>query len=369
MKRKAFRTTSIVVAIFMIALIIGCSKNNGSGTSNSSGSKSSGGEVIRVGTMPNHIGLPVQYALSNGLYEEAGLNVELILFPTGAPINEALSAEQVDIAASGMASVFALASGECYWLGDMVKSVDGLGVYVREGSPVLSVQGEFEGNPEVYGSAETVKGLTILGALGSSDQFNVTSWVQGFGLTGNDVQMLNMDRGPAVQAFKAGEGDAIACGGPPYNYELEDAGFIEVADLTAVSGGMSISDGFLGRKVFVDEHRDDVKKFLEVTYKVVDAFFDDDNLVQSEGMAFYNDNGKDYSEEMMRGEVRDKDYIGFKTITAPDYKYGSTMIGMGGFYVEDGKIEPELEENIYTAQYPDLLEEIWGVELEIFKSK
>jgi|LSQX01.2.fsa_nt_gb ABC-type nitrate/sulfonate/bicarbonate transport system substrate-binding protein len=48
--------------------------------------------------------------------------------------------------------------------------------------------------------------------------------------------MLNMDIGPAVQAFKTGEGDAIACGGPPYNYELEDAGFVIAADLTDVSG-------------------------------------------------------------------------------------------------------------------------------------
>ena len=99
------------------------------------------------------------------------------------------------------------------------RQVAGLGGYVRPESPVLKEKGLIEGKPNVYGSKETIKGLTILGSLGTSDQFEAVCWAQLFGLTGNDFEMLNMDRGPAVQAFKTGEGDAIACGGPPYNYE------------------------------------------------------------------------------------------------------------------------------------------------------
>ena len=267
-----------------------------------------------------------------------------------------------------MASVFALAAGDCYWLGDMVETVDGLGVYVRPDSPVLDHKGEVEGYPDVYGSAETIKGMTILGSLGTSDQFEAVSWAQVFGLTGNDFQMLNMDRGPAVQAFKTGEGDAIACGGPPYNYELEEAGYIEVADITDVSG-ISVSDGLIGRKAFVDEREDDVKKFIEVTYKAIDEFYSNDDIVLEEGMKFYNDNGKDYSEEMMEGEIKDKDYIGKETMSDPEYRFGSTMVGMGKFYVTDGKIEPELEENIYTSMYPNFLAEIYGIDIQVFENK
>lgn len=327
-----------------------------------------GGEVIRVATMPNHIGLPIQYAADQGMYEAAGLNIELILFPTGAPINEALSAGQVDLAGSGMASVFALASGDCYWLGDMVKTVAGLGVYVRSDSPVLKEKGLIEGKPDVYGSRESIKGLTILGSLGTSDQFEAVCWAQLFGLTGNDFEMLNMDRGPAVQAFKTGEGDAIACGGPPYNYELEEAGYIQAAGLTDVSG-ITISDGLVGRKTFVDKRRDDVKKFVEVTYKAIDEMYNSDELTAKTGMKFYNDNGKDYSDAMMQGELNDKDYIGKETISQPDYRFGSTMVGMGGFYVKDGKIEPDLEENIYSALYQELLEEIYGFDIQVFENQ
>jgi len=333
------------------------------------GSTESGGPVkIRVGTMPNHIGVPIQYAAEKGLYKQAGLDVEVILFPTGAPINEALSAEKIDLAGSGMASVFALASGDAYWLGDYVKTVAGLGVYVRPGSPVLKEKGNVPGKPNVYGSKATVKGLVILGALGTSDQFEAVAWAQSFGLTGNDIQMLNMDRGPAVQAFKTGQGDAIACGGPPYNYELEAAGFIQAAGLTDVSG-MDIADGMLGRKKFIDAHPEEVKKFIQITYSVIDQLFASDKMLADYAMAFYNQNGKNYTPAMMNGEIKDKDYIGKVTISSPDYLFGSTMVGMGGFYVKDGKIEPNLEKNIYASLRPDFLESIYGIKITRFSSK
>jgi ABC-type nitrate/sulfonate/bicarbonate transport systems, periplasmic components len=356
--------------VFAVGLLITSVLFAGGSVESSTGSVAGSGQAksvkIRVGTMPNHIGVPIQYAKDNGLYEKAGLDVDVILFPTGAPINEALSAEQIDLAGSGMASVFALASGDCYWLGDTVKTVDGLGVYVRPDSPVLKEKGNVPGRPNIYGSKETVKGLTVLGALGTSDQFETVCWAQCFGLTGNDVQMLNMDRGPAVQAFKTGQGDAIACGGPPYNYELEAAGFIEAGDLTDVSG-ITISDGLLGRKKFIDKYPDEVQKFIEVTYQVIDQLYASDAMLADYGIKFYNANGKDYSKSMMDGEIKDKDYIGKETISKPEYRFGSTMVGMGGFYVSDGKIEKELEPNIAASLRPDFLERIYGIKIQNFE--
>lgn len=357
MKRKKMLPLIIITLVLISSVLF------------AQGSAEKSGPVkIRVGTMPNHIGVPIQYAAENGLYEAAGLDVEVILFPTGAPINEALSAEKIDLAGSGMASVFALASGDAYWLGDYVKTVAGLGVYVRPDSPVLKQTGNVPGKPRVYGSKDTVKGLVILGALGTSDQFEAVAWAQSFGLTGNDIKMLNMDRGPAVQAFKTGQGDAIACGGPPYNYELEAAGFIQAAGLTDVSG-MDIADGMLGRKKFIDAYPQEVQKFVEVTYSVIDKLYASDDMVAKYAMDFYNKNGKNYTEKMMLGEIADKDYIGKVTITSPDYRFGSTMVGMGGFYVTDGKIEPELEKNISSSLRPDFLEKFYGTTITKFASK
>ena len=58
-------------------------------------------EPLRVGIMPSAVGAPVQYAQENGYFEEEGLTVETVIFQSGAPINEAIAAEQIDIAVSG----------------------------------------------------------------------------------------------------------------------------------------------------------------------------------------------------------------------------------------------------------------------------
>ncbi len=116
MRKRVVLSLLFIVAIAMISVNLFASGSN----------ESNGSVKIRVGTMPNHIGVPIQYAADQGLYKEAGLDVEVILFPTGAPINEALSAGKIDLAGSGMASVFALASGDAYWLGDYVKTVAGI---------------------------------------------------------------------------------------------------------------------------------------------------------------------------------------------------------------------------------------------------
>ncbi|MHB8277703.1 MAG: ABC transporter substrate-binding protein [Candidatus Humimicrobiaceae bacterium] len=64
-----------------------------------------------VGTMPKTMGVPFQYAFENGYFKELGLDIEEIIFPTGAPINEAVAAKKIDVAVSGLASIFSLAIG------------------------------------------------------------------------------------------------------------------------------------------------------------------------------------------------------------------------------------------------------------------
>lgn len=321
-------------------------------------------EILKIGTMANNIGAPIYYAYENGLYADAGLNVEVILFPTGAPINEALAAEQIDIAGSGLASVYALASGDCTWLGDIDVTLAGMGIYVRPDSPILADKGLVDGKPELYGSAESLKGITVLGPLGTASHYNAITWVQNFGLDDNDFEMLHMEFAPALQAFKAGEGDAVALN-PPLTYEAEDLGYINVADLY-VSSGVKLMNGVLGRTEIVEERREDVKTFMEITFGVVDKFYEDDKTVFDYSIDFYNRNGKEYTEEVMNKEIRDRDFYGLIEFTKPEYRFGSTMLGMGKFYVDNGKISKNLQMNIPDSMDPTFLEEIYGIDIKVF---
>ena len=117
------------------------------------------GKTLRVGTMPVTLGVPVQYAYDQGYFEDAGLDVEIVLFATGAPVNEAMAAGEIDVAVSGMASVYALATGMYTYIGDGSITLDGEAIYARPDSDIAKAEGVL---PGTKGSADTVKGKSIL---------------------------------------------------------------------------------------------------------------------------------------------------------------------------------------------------------------
>lgn len=321
---------------------------------------------IRVGTQPTTMGTPLDYAIKQGWFEEAGLTVDRVLFPTGAPINEALAADQLDIALNGLATVYAVAAGDVTWIGE-INTASGLAVYVRPDSPVLKEKGNVPEYPNIYGSVETLKGLTILGPLGTSAQFNVITWMGKFGLTASDYKMLSMDHGPATQAFLSGEGDAIASS-PPYTYELEEAGMVNVAMLEETSG-ITLIDGVCVRNEVLAERRDDVKKFMEIIYRAQELLGNDDKLVYDICMEYYNENGRQYDEVQMNNEIKERDFVDKDIMTAPDYRFGAVLFGMGKFYVDDGKIPVEDYPNIATGIDPSILEEIYGIDIKVYEEQ
>lgn len=322
--------------------------------------------VIRIGTQPTTMGTPLDYAMKQGWIEEAGLKIDRILFPTGAPINEALAAEQIDFALNGLATVYAVAAGDVSWIGE-INTATGLAVYVRPDSPVLKQKGNIDGFPNIYGSKDTLKGLTVLGPLGTSAQFNVITWMNKFGLAASDYKMLSMDHGPAAQAFLSGEGDAIASS-PPYTYDLEAKGMVKVATLEDCSG-ITLVDGVCVRKKFLAEHREDVKRLMAVIYRAQEALGNDDKLVFDTCMKYYNDNGRNYTEAQMNNEIKERDFIDKDIMTSPDYKFGAVLFGMGKFYVTDGKISADDYPNIAKGIDPSILEEIYGFKINVYKDQ
>ena len=126
-----------------------------------SGASGAKGDVLNVGVLVSTVGIPALYAQDQGWFEEAGLNVNLITFPTGAPVNEAIAARELDIACSGFASVYSLANADCVWLAD-INTTGGMGIYARKDSPVVAAGHTLSDYPDMYGSAESLKGTKIL---------------------------------------------------------------------------------------------------------------------------------------------------------------------------------------------------------------
>lgn len=113
MKKRMF---AALLAVSMMIGMTACGSDNSSAGNSASGSSTetaksdnagsdSSYDVLNVGTMALTCGIPVLYAEEQGYFKDAGLNVNIEIFATGAPINEAIAANQIDVAVSGFASV------------------------------------------------------------------------------------------------------------------------------------------------------------------------------------------------------------------------------------------------------------------------
>lgn len=318
------------------------------------------GEPLKVGIMPASVGVPVQYAYDKGYFEEEGLKVELSIFQTGAPINEAIAAKQIDLAASGAATIFSLASGNCTLLAELCTS-GGMGIYVRPDSDILSVQGELTDTPDVYGSAEVLKGKTVLGQLGTSAQLNVSKYMDKFGLTSDDYTMVHMDAGPAFQAFVAGEGDALAAY-PPYSFNAQNEGMVQITTFEEATG-FSIIDALFGRSEVIKERPEDIEKFVKCVIRA-DEELKDDALRSEYSMKFFKDNGREYSEQDMADEIAVRKYMGKDDFTDGTYSFGKCFTDQGEFYVENGKITEDQIPNLYSSLDPSYLNKALGIDIK-----
>lgn len=315
------------------------------------------GSKLVVGTMPLTVGVPVQYALEQGYYADEGLDVEVIIFPTGAPINEAYGAGQLDVAVSGLASVFSLALGTTHWIGE-INTTGGIGIYVRPGSPILQAKGEVEGYPEIYGNAELCKGMTILGPLGTVSQYNAMKYMEKLGLTSEDYVQVHMDYGPAYQAFVSGEGDAVGLN-PPFTFQAEAEGYVCAASFEDATGS-SLMDGIFVSDKVVNQRREDIVKFIRATYKACQALQDDEVRYEI-SMRWFNENGKPYDEATLRSEMAVRDYINADFMTAEGYLYGLGMKQIAEFYATDGKIEPQQVDSVVGSFDASFLNEALGI--------
>lgn len=354
MKRFAAAFTAAALALALAAC--------GGKDSAQSAVDASGNTKIRVGTMAEVGGSLVQYAQDQGYFAEEGLAVDVQLFATGVPINEALAANEVDIGVSGMASLFSLANGNTTWIGETNSGSSGLGIYVREDNPVLDISGTVDGHPEILGDATTASGMEVLGPVSTSQQYHVVAYAKAMGLPSEDVPMINMEQGPALTAFQSGQGDAISAS-PPNSFALEDAGYQKISDFDMVNGS-PVPDGVIVDTAFMEANRDACVKFLKVLYRAADEFNADTQKRFDFSMDFFTNNGKQYTDSILEKmiEIRpcwDKDYM-----TQDSYTFGQGLYSMISYYIADGKISESQVPAIKASFDVSLLEEALGAEIQ-----
>lgn len=331
-------------------LLAGCG-NTSSGNGSATG-ESGGYDVLNVGTMALTCGIPVLYAEEQGYFEEAGLNVNIEMFATGAPINEAIAANELDIAVSGFASVYSLANADCTWLAD-VNTTGGMALFVRPDSALA--QAPVKDN--MIGDTELIRGMKILEPLGTAVQYMTESYAAAFGLTPGDINQVNMEYASAYQAFTTGEADAMAAN-PPYTYQLDDQGYVRVTTFEDATG-VDMCDGCFARNSVVEERPEEVQLFIDCLVKAMDDL-QDDELRSEYTRKVYDENAVTCSDSDLAHEIEDRMYVGTEAMSAADYKLGEAWVAITDFLVSAEKITADNAPNVAASIDPSFVSDAIG---------
>lgn len=359
---------AIAVAAAMAISLTGCGGAGSAGNSTQTAGGSGEGkaetksdyDVLRVGILPLSVGVPAQYAADQGWFEEEGLNVSLEYFATGAPVNEAIAAEELDIACSGFASIYSLANAECVWLAD-VNTTGGMGLYARADGDLVAAGKNLSDYPDVYGSAETLKGKQILEPLGTAVQYMTECYAAKFGLTPTDVEQVNMEYASAFQAFQTGEGD-VAAMNPPYSYQMENLGYIEVCSFEDATG-VNMCDGAFARGEVVEKRSEEVAKFVKCLVRAM-GDLQDEEVRYEYTKEFYTRNGQDFTEEDLKKEIEDRQYVGTEFMSQDEYKLGEAWVAITDFLVSAEKITADNAPNVEQSINPVYVSEATGHEIQ-----
>ena len=246
MKKLGRFLALVLIVALMSTLLVSCNKSKDDG-------------IIKVGYMPYYASIPLLVIEEEGLDEKYGFEMEKIQFTGGAPMAEAVGAGEWEVGQIGAGGVAVVTSHGGYLYGDVQYEMDGAYALARPGSKIAEA-GTLAGYPDVVGSAETIKGSTCLAVMGNISQYMMIDYLNKFGLTTNDVEVLYMDTTTMKTNFLNGVGDLSFWGDPTAAMELAAEGYPRVGGLK--QQGVSQQDIHVISPEFYENNKEDAIAFM-----------------------------------------------------------------------------------------------------------
>lgn len=230
----------------------------------------SAGKLVKINTcwMDESPAFNIWYAKKQGWDKEEGLDINMLLFNSGPAQMEALPARQWSIGATSTGGMLVGAMRyNVQVVAPILQEGEVISIYMRPEDAAARVKGANPAFPEVSGSADTLKGKTILFTSQTTSHYNAGKWLEVFGLTEADVKMVNMEQASMIPAFEKGIGDAMALWAP-FTFAAERKGFKLVTTGTACNA--LTSSMYIADKAWAEKHPELVAKFLKVSYRTTD---------------------------------------------------------------------------------------------------
>ncbi|MGB4609809.1 MAG: ABC transporter substrate-binding protein [Saccharofermentanales bacterium] len=304
--------------------------------------------------------LPVYVCREKGWFEEVGLDVEEVMF-TGGPVQmEAMASDSWDLGLTGIGGVLA---GVIRYDGIVVNtnSTDDGGNYVftRNDSDIVSAgKGNNTLDPEIYGTADTWKGKTVLTSTGTVLEYSLVKTLSGFGLSKGDVNIVAMDGPTIYSSFIAGEGDIAVAGNAAGSFTMlgmKDQ-FTPVSSARLAKTGI-ITSVIANPKSYADaEKYEAMKTFTEQYFRAVKWIQDNTDEAAQMMLDFAEEGGTKTDLETCKTMITADDYYSVEEA----YKLATEKSEDGDMSVLEYQLTGGLDFFISTGSYAESDKEIFA---------
>ncbi|MBK0419071.1 ABC transporter substrate-binding protein [Leucobacter sp. CSA1] len=250
---KAVRVIgAVAIAGLTLSGISACS-SGGTGAESGSDGEGSGAEtpIEFEWGVPTSAYVALYVAEDQGYFEDEGLAPNFQTFQSGAPLLAGLQSDSLDIATSGLASVFALGQGIDIRIFGFEGGTDITeGLVARAGGSIQSID-------------DLANGAPVGVATGTCAQISALFAAKKAGLEYSDINVVDLAPNLFANSFESGSVDA-GFSWSPYILDLQrDSGATIIGwDTDWVPGGASCPQTHYGRSEFLDEHPDAAVKIV-----------------------------------------------------------------------------------------------------------
>lgn len=346
MKKKRKWLCILLTGCLTAGMLIGCGKAEepsaeqeeisgqaeASDTSNQNNVAEDGGKTtLRVAVQSFYCSSLMGLIEKEGWADEYGLELEYSVFSSGATINEAMG--EWDVAVTGGAFIYALANYDCKLIAHQIDGAGDAVFVAREGSELAEV---YESGDQAK-LAELVKGSTILTNIGISGHYGLMLWLEGMGISSEDVSFISQDMATIYASWTAGEGD-IAVLTFPYKTMVENS--VVIGDFD--KAGASMYEATVCTNSIYNSNPEAVTDFVRLLYRACDALAADPDLAYQTVSQWYADCGKEVEESDLQNELSMKPFITSKEAKEMDLtefaaSYGTYLSGQG--LIEPDRLE------------------------------
>lgn len=259
---------------------------------------------LKIATISGHCPfVPAYMAEEKGWFKEKGLEIEVISFSGGPAMMESLASDSWDIGYTGAGGVFSGLNGQDIYVINTTAIDNGTHkLYARPDSAIVAAgQGNNAVNDEIYGDAESWKGVQVLCPSGSTLQYLLGNVLKGFNLDLSDVDFMAMDMASANAAFLSGSGEVVAVWGSVALDEDKEQ-FVEVAHGPGVTN--IVANQVVNAKSYDDPAKyDAIKRYLGVYFDAIDYIQENPEEGYKYYVECYEDDGFTCDEEAAKRQM------------------------------------------------------------------